>query len=397
MSTFASLLGHDNSALHHTLETLHGVLGVHSHDVELLGELALKTASVKQALKLDHTDTTGYELYVALRRRAVDDNVRIARALDIKHENAVSEATPRIIKAVSREYSSVQCFVPKPTALKTILKIAIPKQVMKALHYRTVDSMLKHESPSHLIVLARYLETSMWQQTYVSHIAKLTVKDFELRPLEIVWLDKLALIEPLQHTTHRQHMVLHAKEAGCVAVAPNAQQVIYGYTLRTLVLLEHYVHEVMYMTSYAKSISPIPSFGKQYADALSLEHEAHVRVSQHPVHWRSMHHAIATSPMQDVLPPHLSVEQWHSSSANDKLSNYNDIVSFWDGYGHVVTTDAEPVSTSIIDLAIDVSYEKRYENRSLVYARRALEQELFSRYLKEPRISRLILRRLNLN
>ncbi|MEO5690865.1 MAG: hypothetical protein ABIQ64_01630 [Candidatus Saccharimonadales bacterium] len=397
MSKLATILGHDNLDIDHMLETLHGVLNVQSHDVELLGELAHKTASVKRALKLDHTDTTSYELYVALRGRVVDDNVRIARALDIKHENAVSEATPRIINAVSREYSSVQCFVPKPTALKIILRDIVPKQVMKALHYRSVESMLKHESPSHIIVLARYLEAATWQQAYVSRLAKLHSKDFEMRPLEIVWLDKLALIEPLQHTVHLQHMVLHAKEAGCVAIAPTSQQVVYGYTLRTLVLLEHYVHEVMYMTSYAKTISLLPAFGHQYAGALNNEYEAHVRVSQYPVHWRSMHHAIATSPVQDVLPPHLSIDQWHSSHANDRLRYYNDIVSFWDGYGHLVTIDSEPVSASIIDLAIDASYEKSYENRSLAYARRALEQELFSRYLKEPRVSRLVLHRLNLD
>ncbi len=396
MSKLASLLGHSNKAIAQTLEVVHSTMDVHAHDVTLLGELAHKTASIKRDLRLDHTDTTAYELYVALRQRVTDDNVRIARALGIAHENAVSEATPRLIKAVSHEFNDVQCFVPKTSVMKKILKHNAPKRVMKALHYRSVDSMLKHESPSHVALLTRYIESATWQHAYISELAKLTPHDFEMRPLEIVWLDKLTLIEALSPTHHKHHLVLHAKEAGCVAVIPTAEHVINGYTVRTLMLLEHYVHEILYMTSYAKTIAPLPKFGEQYADGLSNELEAHVHILNLPVHWRSVHHAIAGSLIQDILPPHLSVDQWRSNHANDRVRVYNDVVSFWDGYGHLVTTDRDPISGSIIDLAIDTSYGNTYEDRSFTYGRRALEQELFSRYLQEPRVARLVLHRLNL-
>ncbi len=396
MSTITALLGYSGQTLGRALKTVHGTMDVQAHDVTVLGELAQKTAAIKRDLRLDHTDTTSYELYTALRQRVVDDNIRVARALDIKHENAVSEATPRIIKAVSNEYTTTQCFVPKTSIMKKIIKQNPPKLVMKALHYRSVDSMLKHESPNRLIVLARYIESSTWQTKYISELASLTPHDFEMRSIEIVWIDKLALIEALQPSHRKHHLVIHAKEAGCVAVVPTAEQVIYGYTLRTLVLLEHYVFEVLYMSSYAKAIAPQPKFGEYYSQALSDKHEAHVHISNFPVHWRNLHHGVAGSPIQDILPPHLSVDQWQSNHVNDRIRDYNSVVSFWDGYGHLVTTDPEPVSASIIDLAIDASADNPYSHRSFAYGRRALEQELFSRYLQEPRIARLVLHRLDL-
>ena len=398
MSRLATILGHeDHRPLEQVLEALHTTLDSNAHDVTILGDLAQKTAALKRDLKLDHTDTTAYELYVSLRQRVVDDNVRLARSLAITHENAVSEATPRIVRAVSNAYADARCFVAKSSVLKKIIKLHAPKHVMKALHYRSVDSMLKHESPSHIVVLARYLETPAWHEKYNSELAKLTAQDFEMRPLEVVWLDKLTLIEPLQNSRAKHHLVLHAKEAGCVAVAPAADQVVYGYTIRTLVLLEHYAHEILYLTSYAKAISPSVNFGTDYVAALGHDHESHIQLSQYPLHWRSMHHAVAHSPIRDILPPHLSVDRWHADHANDRLQHYNNLISFWQGYGHLVTTDDQPVSASLIDLAIDGSYGKSFDERSLKYARRALEQELFSKYLQEPRISRLVLHRLNLN
>lgn len=396
MNKLAAVLGYTDKTLIEALQTIHETMDVHAHDVTVLGDLAHKTAQLKHSLRLDPSDTTSYELYTALRQRVVDDNVRIARTLDIRHENAVSEATPRIIKAISAEYATTQCFVPKASVLKKIIKHHPPKRIMTALHYRSVDSMLKHESPSRIVALARYIEAAEWQKIYVSALSSIKPSDFEMRAIEIVWIDKLALIESLQNTRAKHNLVIHAKEAGCVAVVPTAEQVIYGYTLRTLVLLEHYISEVLYMSSYAKTIATHTKFGETYAYALHNVHEAHVHVSQHPVHWRNLHHAIAGSPIQDVLPPHLSVDKWQSDNANQRVKVYNQMLSFWDGFGHLVTKDDERVSGSIIDLAIDVSDERAYEHRSLRYARRALEQELFSKYLQEPRILRLVMHRLDL-
>jgi hypothetical protein len=394
MSHVARLLGNNERHLTDALMALHATIDGAAHDVQLLGDIAQKSAQLKQRLGLDPRDTTPKELYVSLRRNVADDNVRLGRALGILHPNAVSEATPLIIRAIKQQYKDSQVFVPKSTKLKAILKANPPKKVMDALHYRSLDSMLKHESATQLVVLARYIEDERWQLVYNTELRKLAVDDFEMRSLEIVWLDKAVLAEPLAKNRMKHHLVLHAKEAGCIAVGATLEKVINAYTIRTFTLLQHYIQEVAYASSFAKTVMTHKDLGEQYADYLVDTRQSKVHVSSMSLPWRVLHKTIHTSKLTDVFPPHVSHDDWHINHANDVLRDINEHITLWNENGHVVTGDSDVVGANIIDLAIDESYNRSFGEHSLKYARRDLEQELFRRYFQEPRIHTVILKRL---
>lgn len=383
----------DDAQLSQALDVIHKTLDGSSHDVQILGEIAEKTAHLKRALSLDPRDTTSHELYVGLRQRLRDDNERIARSIGIAHPNAVSEATPRIISAVKTEFAKTQCFVPKIARIKLILKNNPPKKVMDLLHYRSVDSMLKHEQAGHLILIARYVEDQAWNTRHETELASLVAGDFETRQLEVFWLDKAVLVDALSVHAKKHHLVLHAKEAGCVAIAPTAEKVINSYTIRTVSLLVHYIQEVLYLSSFAKVILTHSTFGALYANAVVSAHDAHFHLAQHPLHWRSLHHAVHTGTSLDIFPPHISSDEWFTKRANDALYSLNNHVGFWRDHSYVIGGVDEHVSGNVIDVAIDDSYDATFGEHSLKYARRDLEQELFSRYLNEPRVHTVILKR----
>lgn len=393
MHRLALLLGHGKEhGLKRMLEVVHRG-GTERHDVFILGELAERYHARVRDFKLDAADTTPYELYISLQKRTADDNIRIARAIGIAHENVVSEATPRIVRAVQSKYVDETLFVPKLSALKRIILNNPPRVVMKALHYTSVDSLMKKESVQEIVVLARYLEDQDWQSVHIGLLATLTVRDFELRQPSIIWIDKTILIPLLKELSSVHHYVIHAKEVGCVAVSVTDEKVIYGYTLRTLALLEHYVQELHYTSSYAQTIATGPTFARKYAASLSHAHKGHIHIVEHPVEWASVHKAFFDGPIRDVMPPHMSLIGLNDYSLNDEIETYNDILTWWRGYGHIMWGD-QPVSCNLIDNAIDLSMRPDFERRSLKFAQRELSRELYRRYISEPRIGHVVLRQL---
>lgn len=389
----ARLLATDDRQLSRALKILNTTLNGASHDVLVIADIAEKTAALKSALSLDPRDTTSHELYMSLRQRVKDDNERIGRSIGIEHPNAVGEASPRIIAAIRSEFASAQCFVPKTSRIKTMLKHNPPKKVMESLHYRSIDSMLKHEQTNHLVMIARYIEDDAWNERHEAELAMLTASDFESRNIEIFWLDKAVLVDAFAKTNVQHHLVIHAKEVGCVAIAPTTEKVINSYTIRTVSLLVHYIQELLYFSSYAKVVMTDQAFGKQYARAIVGEHDSHFQLAQYPLHWRSMHYAVHEGKFSDVFPPHVSSDDWHTKRANDTLHAINDVVDFWRDYSYVIGGEEDYVSANVIDVAIDDSLNAVFGSHSLKYAQRDLQQELLSRYLQEPRVHTVVLKR----
>lgn len=394
MSHVSRLLGNGHKHVDDALDVLHATLDGAAHDVQLIGDIAHQTVALKRKLRLDPQDTTALELYHALRHAVSQDNERLAKALGIAHPNAVSEVSPVIIKNLQRLYKDANCFVPKTTALKALLKDNPPKKLMNILHYRSIDSMLKHESSTQLVVLARYLEDAQWQEKHHVALSTLTSKDFELRQLEIVWLDKLVLAEALAKTAKRHHFVLHAKEAGCVAIGATTEKVITAYTIRTFSLMLHYIQEVLYASTYAKTILPHNEFGVQYSSHISDTRQSNVHIASHQLPWRAMHKAVHASELHDKFPPHIAADDWTVRHANDHLNTHSEHIATWGKNAFLVTIGPEPVSANVVDISIDESYGHQFTDRHLKYGRREFEQELFRRYLHEPRVYTVILKRL---
>ena len=390
----SELLGHNSDYFSRVLASLESTVDGPGIDAGLIGELAERSAAMHRALRLDPADTTPHELYAVLRGRVQDDNARLSSAMGGRHPDAVSEMTPLIVKNVRAHVGKRHCWAMKNTVARKLLKQQPPRMVMKALNYRSVDSLLKHEPIGSVMVAARYIESSAWNTTFTRQYTSLTAADFESRPFEVVYLDKLAYIDSLSRSVKRHHLVLHSKEMGVVAIAPTGEKVVRGYTLRTTTLLLHYVAEISIMSSLLKYRHAGRDYGEAVVTALIGDTSGHVTLGGHPLHWRSVHHSIDGTSAE--MGPHMDEEDWWFESANDVLARLVETMVLWSGKGHVAKYSDAPAGLNLVDLAIDHADNASFDDRSLRYVRRELEQELFRRYLQHRPLQRVAFVRLGI-
>ncbi len=391
----SELLGSDTrsiSLMLHELERGNFDIAV---DVRLLGDMATQIARLHYELGLDPHDTTSREFYRTLRTKAVISNDQLAAAIGGSHADAVSEMTPRILKTAKRLFVN-PCWVIKTSVIKKILSDHPPKKTMKALGYRSVGSLVRRESMTQLIAIARYIETKRWNALLLEKYEQLTAADFETRRLEVVYLDRAALIVPLARSLKRHNLVLHSKEMGIVAIAPTAEKVIRGYTLRTMSLLLHYIGEIQAVNSLIKYHQTGKHYGAYVASILARSSSGHVSVGASQLHYRGVHASLAR---RDTAPAvgYMDEQDWLYYIANDMLAQIEPKLGLWRNYGHMAKNSDEVVGANIVDLSIDESNNTSYERRSLRYMRRELERELLARYLEQPSMRRIILARLGFN
>ena len=170
--------------------------GSPSADIRLSAELQQAVQAALRDLGLDPGDTTGPELYSALMARAKQDNGVIRELLGAGADDA--DLTLKIQRLLSKLDVPKKSFALKSSVAKRLLKKNPPKKAMKQLGYRSIDSMLKHESVAQLYGAAAITENATWHRQLLSSYKQLGATDFESRDITIVaplnkrW-EKLAL------------------------------------------------------------------------------------------------------------------------------------------------------------------------------------------------------------
>jgi hypothetical protein len=173
-----------------TLRQFEQANGHPNADIRLSLDVARLARQKMAELGLDPHDTAPRELYVALKNRLESDDRRIRKLLHTKALSHVSLSAGIIdgLTLLLREaYHDQPCFSLKATSFKSMVKKLPPKRVMKQLGYRSIDSLLRHEAPALILTAAELLESSTWWQSYHAGYKKLSSRDFEIRPLQVIY------------------------------------------------------------------------------------------------------------------------------------------------------------------------------------------------------------------
>lgn len=399
MSHLAQLMGVNEHEWDWFIKVVHSDISSGAHDVTVLNEVMVQARQFMTKVRLDPSDTLPEELYRSLRSHIAQESMAIAKELNLADDSEPAKVNIALGKWFNQKYGKTEGLYLKNTYLKKQLSQNPPKNLMKLLHYRSVASLLKHVSADQIVTLARYTEDDQWHQQYNESLTTVSPSDFEVRKIKLIVMKKSneAVTKVLAKTIKLHHLVLHAKEVGCIILSPTNQSKIPHYLIRSIGLISHYVSELQYFSSYTKVIIIDKKFAKRYIDGLVRNHEAHSQLANLPFHWRALSKAIDRAGMHDRFPPQFSTSEWQTTSANDVIVDLNKTDQLWRGRGHVLWgRQPDIVSFNIIDLAIDETYKVDYDGRSLKYGQRELTQEVLSRYLQEPRISHVVMRRLNI-
>lgn len=341
-------------------------------------------------LGLDPSDTTGPELYRALQVRLGEDEKRVRKALGIADATTPADTLSAIEKFLNAHKGTNSCFSLKAASAKRLLKKKAPKAAMKKLGYRSIDSMLKHESVAAIYAAAVVAESPAWHRSFREQYAKLSSSDFEQRKIAIVYPKAkrwATLAEEFVGTS--KHNIICFKELGAVMLLPMSAQVD-GLAITSLLLTLHYMNDVRSFSSYAKLQQVKPAFGKIIQQASTEEPMTNAQLAGQPVPWKVIQRyygRMKAGYHPEVFEPHVQPEDltWHDAEA--VLAELHSAMSFWEDTQYIcMLHDDEPVSMNILDVALAYCNHLSFADRIVHFAREHLWHELMSRYLHQENL-----------
>lgn len=397
----SELLGADEPLFSISLQQLERASGYQAADVRLTADIIAHTHQKMRELGLDPKYTNGRELYHALFGLVKLHDSFLAKKLGVKDHGNVQEVLRAIEKHAAVLPVAQTTWAIKHSVIKRLLKVMPPKKVMKALHYRSLDSMLKRESVSELLGGARFAETLEWQQKFARQYAKLTPADFETRKIEIIYFDPKkwnGVADEFVRQT--RHTVGHLKEVGAILLAPLPIKSLPGITITTLPFVLHYMNEIRTYAAYFKTQQVSASFGDTLVKTLIEDPSEHVTMAGHGVHWRVVqrHYGRNNGLLNDFFEPHMSTDDMSWHAAESALFRLEPALYFWHGMDYVgMMHDGRPVSFNLLDMAISVVNNLTYGYQSIQHLRTSLWHELFTRYLAQPSLEHQVLKQLTIH
>ncbi len=393
----SELLGVRPHEFHVGLRQLERASGHNSADIRLSSEVMQATQRKLKQLGLDPHDTTGLELYRALQSRIRQDDDRLSQILRKKYgSDDPAHDTLHIAKELDKLPVHKSCFAIKPAVGKRFLKKTPPKHAMKALGYRSLDSMLKHEALGAIYAAAWLTESAAWQRQLIDQYKSLKVTDFEIRKMAILSPDTARWYQLADtHVSKRRHNVLGFAELGVVVLLPLPSERPAGTSLVSLLLALHEMNQVRATSTFLKLCQVRPDFSKQVQEVARGEAVVSAEFFGRPVSWQVVqrYYARFTDRFRsEVFEPHIQADDlgWHS--IEKVLSHIDPAMEFWHHTTHLSLLDNhKPVSCNIIDVALSYCNDLPYQERVVHYFQHSLWHELVIRYLKHENVEQLII------
>jgi hypothetical protein len=382
-----------------SLRRLEKSSGLPSADIRLSSEISRATKAKLLELGLDPEDTTGEELYAALRQRVQADDERLAKTLQEKFgmkDGSDVDNIGNIARALGRVPVPKSCFALKNSVAKTILKEITPKKVMKQLNYRSLDSMLKHETAASLFAAAWLIEAAVWRRNIMARYKSLQPTDFEMRQISIDYADSKRWQKLAEGVVAREkHNILSVKELGAVVFLPLPAEHPSIVSIITLTLALHAMNEIRAGSTYLKLCQVKPNFGSYVQTVVADEPRLSASFLDQPIAWRVIQRyyaRFADALQTEVFEPHVQAEDlsWHS--IEKVLSYLEPSLEFWHHTSSLgLLHKSQPVSLNIVDVALSECNQFSYKDRLMHYFRYTLWHELAIRYLKPDKIEQTIL------
>lgn len=383
----SSALGAAQPLFSQSILELERASGRPSADIRLSTELVNRVRAKITELGLDPRDTTGPELYAALHARLRHDETRVRQALGLAEDASADEVLTRIQKFLNGHPTVGTCFAIKSTTIKRLFKKKAPKNAMKLLGYRSLDSMLKHEGAAAVYAAATIAETPSWHRAFRAQYASLQPNDFEQRAITVLQPKAKRWTEASdQFVQSGRHNILSFKELGTVVLLPMSAK-IDGFAIASLLLALHYMNDIRTYSSFTKLQQVKPTFGKIIEQTSYTDPMTSAKLAGQSVPWKVIQRfygRMRDAYHPEVFEPHVQAEDlaWHD--AERVLAGLEPALGFWVGTQYTcMLHDGEPVSLNILDVSLSYCNHLSFADRIVHFAREHLWHELMSRYLHQ--------------
>lgn len=390
----ADLLGTNRPAFDAGLKELERAAGDPRADIRLTVQIEQEVRAKLQELGLDPANTTGPELFRALEERLLADEAKVRQALSLSGDVSTLELLKAVQKLLDNRTNGDKVFAMKPTVMRAILKKLKPKATMKALGYRSMDSMFKHEQVTQLLVATQLIEDAEWNAARLAAYRKLQAKDFELRhvayelPTTKKWPELAA-----KYTAKFRHNIITVHELGGVVIMP-LEIKMNALAIVSIVLGLQAYDDIRARSALLKLHQVQPTFGEVLHDAIEHEPMTDLEIGGGKLSWKLTHwfYGSGLAPYYpDLFEPHLQPDDFELHDVHATLESLNTTLSFWRGSHMLGLLDqARPVSFNILDVALGVCNRLGYANRLVHNMREALGRELFVRYLHHENVQAIL-------
>jgi len=367
--------------------------GYPSEDVRLMSDLATNARSVLNQLNLDPADTTASELYHALLVEYKKASDNFSRQIGEKTTDSAARRLKRIVQVVAHGQAQRQVWALKKTVAKQLLKNHQPKKLMAALHYRSLDSMLKRENIGLIYAALRYTESPRWLKLMQKSYVSLNSKDFEIRDAEFIAAPggRWAIIAV------KARSISNVNELGVIIFWPNLQADRIA-SLGLSILGLRAADELRCSSAWLKLHQFNPSFSKLLSGNSTVSLSSHVKIADgQSVTWSAIARAFASRPKTDFpqsFEPHLEKSDLNRQTPSNLLLGLVPHLHLWADCEYLLFSDTNGLSVScnLADMAINYAGVRPLRKHDRSAGTQMLKEQLISRYLTHQGFERHILR-----
>lgn len=369
-------------------------------DARLIGDIHQQAAAAMRKLGLDEKDTTGPELYHALNAKIKEHDAHLAKSIGGSYDLRVQELLPLMKKAADAVKMPRDCWVLKKSVAKDMLRAAPPKNIMKRLGYRSVDSMLKRENLAEIYGALRFAEDPEWLNGFNEKYKTLKPSDFETRQIEIVIMPHDRWGDIAEHFIQKKrHNITHLKELGVILMLPVKADTLPGITIWAMSLLFHYTNEIRLYSAFFKLEQVKKNFGEILANTLIADPDLGPIMAGSHIHWRVIQRyfgKLETEVHLEIFEPHVQPEDLHWRRAEEVLYDIDPELEFWRDLDYVALMyENRPLPFNMMDVAASYCNETPYEKRTIYHFRESLWNEIFMRYMGEKTLQDQVLKQLD--
>lgn len=391
-------LGATEPVFSQSIQQLEQAGGRPSADIRLTTDIQQRLREKITALGLDPRDTTGPELYNALLQRMENDDIKVRRVLSIPQDAPTDAVLARIAQVLHKMQVPRQCFVLKASVAKRLLKKKVPKNAMKQLGYRSVDSMLKHEPVAQLYAAALITESAAWHRGFREQYAKLRPNDFEMRTISVLFptnkrWEKLAAT----FVAGQRHNIMAFKELGAMIVLPLDHE-INGLAITSFLLGLQTMNDIRSYSSYVKLQQVRPDFGKVMMQAAYGEPHIEAQLAGQPVRWQTIHRYFSQHDKEqsNLFEPHVQADDLAWTPAESIMARLEPTLAFWkDSHDLALLHDGQPVSCNILDVALSYCNKLSFTDRIVHFVRDNMWHSLVVQYLHQQNLESALESQLN--
>lgn len=376
-------LGAREPEFSHKIKKLEELSGNQGHDIRLAIQMQQSLNNIAEKLHLDKNDTTLKEMYHGLTAAAKKDSIQLGKTLQIKDDDLPEQVVKKCVTYLENRISDRLFWCLKNSTAKKQLKENPPKKLMKALGLRSVDSLLKRESVTQILIFAASIENSAWLKKHIDQARSLTNSDFNEQKINFEIVTKAWRQNLRKSNIDLSKIIFSHTELPTVVIAPPNKRFDYDVLFYFDSLINH-INGIVLRSSFFRYKGVHPNFFETMSTIRSHGFR-NVALLHEPFNWSSVVHTIKrknNSNLAEKLDLNVEPSDFHTLSTAEEL----DRNSIWKNDLLHADDNGASVSSNLSDVILNAVNNYPWEKSYKEYGKNKLQDELFSRYLNHNKI-----------